>query len=331
MGKHFMACFVQVDIRESVELLAFDDQGRTHFALYAQNGGHLSGTRLGPVIKEDNLFDSLKGIVSEEVWKENYGNFEYGKGGNITFELDGAEESLRYVPIRDTGWEMAVLIRDSVIQDQIRSVSERSLKTTRIQIIVSLVTVLILAAILLHQLGTLSREKLEEEKETSRSFRDMANTDSMTGVRNKHAYTEKETNINEQINAGELKELAVVIGDINGLKAVNDTLGHAAGDQLIKDACNLVCEYFKHGAVYRIGGDEFAVILQGSGYESMLETVGVFNRKVEENIKEGAVVVSIGYSSLRPDDRELSDVFERADQMMYERKKELKAMGAQTR
>ncbi|MBR6390885.1 MAG: GGDEF domain-containing protein [Lachnospiraceae bacterium] len=331
MGKHFKACFVQVDIREIVELLAFDDQGRTHFALYAQNGGNLSGTRLGPVIKEYNLFDSLKGIVSEEVWKENYANFEYGKGGNITFELDGAEETLCYVPIRDTGWEMAVLIRDSVIQDQIRSVSEKSLKTTRIQIIFTLVTVLILAAILLHQLGTLSREKLEEEKETSRSFRDMANTDSMTGVRNKHAYTEKETNINEQINAGELKELAVVIGDINGLKAVNDTLGHAAGDQLIKDACNLVCEYFKHGAVYRIGGDEFVVLLEGTGYDSMLETVGAFNRKVEENIKEGAVVVSIGYSSLKPDDRELSDVFGRADQMMYERKKELKAMGAQTR
>ena len=331
MGKNFKACFVQVDIREIVELLAFDDQGRTHFALYAKNGGNLSGTRLGPVIQDDNLFESLKGVIPDDVWEENYRNFEHEKDGSLAFELEGAEESLCYVPIRGTGWEMAVLIRDSVIQDQIRSVSERSLKTTRIQIIFTLVTVLILAAILLHQLGTLSKAKLEEEKETSRSFRDMANTDSMTGVRNKHAYTEKEKLINGQIRAGELQNLAVVVGDINGLKHVNDTLGHAAGDQLIKDACNLICEYFKHGAVYRIGGDEFVVILQGTGYDSMIDTIKALNRKVEENIKDNEVVVSIGYSSLNPDDRQLRDVFERADQMMYERKSELKSMGAHSR
>ncbi len=331
MGKHFKACFVQVDIREIVELLAFDDQGRTHFALYAKNGGNLSGTRLGPVIQDDNLFEALKDVIPEDVWKENYRNFEYEKDGSIAFELEGAEESLCYVPIRGTGWEMAVLIRDSVIQDQIRNVSERNLKTTRIQIIFTLVTVLLLAAILLHQLGTLSRAKLEEEKETSRSFRDMANTDSMTGVRNKHAYTEKEKILNTQIRTGEMQNLALVVGDINGLKHVNDTLGHAAGDQLIRDACNLICEYFKHGAVYRIGGDEFVVILQGTGYDSMLDTIKALNRKVEDNIKENAVVVSIGYSSLNPDDRQLSDVFERADQMMYERKSELKSMGAHSR
>jgi diguanylate cyclase (GGDEF)-like protein len=122
-----------------------------------------------------------------------------------------------------------------------------------------------------------------------------------------------------------------VIGDINGLKYANDTQGHAAGDRLIKDACALICEYFKQGAVFRIGGDEFAVILQGKGYDSMQEVIDELNRKVEENIKENTVVVSIGYSVLKEGDRQLKDVFERADKMMYERKKELKAMGAQTR
>ena len=54
------------------------------------------------------------------------------------------------------------------------------------------------------------------------------------------------------------------------------------------------------------------------------------NKEVEENIKENAVVVSIGYSVLKQGDQKLRDVFERADQMMYERKKELKSMGALT-
>ena len=330
MGRKFKACFVQVDIKEIIDLLAFDDEGRTHFALYAKNGGNLSGTELGPVIVNHNFFDALSGRISDEEWKENFENFQNEKEGSLTFDLGEAEETLCYVPIEGTGWEMAVLIRDSVIQDQIRDISERTMNNNRIQIWVTLVAVLALAGILLHQVRSLSREMLEEEKETSRTFQTMANTDALTGVRNKLAYTENETAINSQIESGEMVNLGVVVGDINGLKYVNDTQGHAAGDQLIKDACALICEYFKQGAVFRIGGDEFAVILQGKGFDTMMDVIGEFNRRVENNITDEGVVVSIGYSVLGPQDMRVSDVFERADQMMYERKKELKEMGAKT-
>ena len=93
----------------------------------------------------------------------------------------------------------------------------------------------------------------------------------------------------------------------------------------------MICEYISHGAVFRIGGDEFAVILRDRGYDTMQETLAVFNRKVEENIAKKEVVVAIGYAVLEQGDTKLRDVFERADQMMYERKKQLKAMGAHTR
>jgi diguanylate cyclase (GGDEF)-like protein len=226
---------------------------------------------------------------------------------------------------------MAVLIRESVIQDQIRDISEKNLENSRNMIIVTLVSALIFAAVLLLQIRNISRAKLEAEKETSRSFRMMANTDSMTGVRNKYAYSEDEAAINRMIKAGELEKLAVLVCDVNGLKIVNDTQGHAAGDQLIKDACALICRQFTHGSVYRIGGDEFAVLLEGKGYDSMLEVLAETNREIEANISKNAVVVSIGYSFLDRKDQQLRDVFERADQMMYERKKELKAMGAASR
>ena len=329
MGKQFKACFVQLDIKDIVDLLAFDDQGRTHFALYAKNGVNLSGTELGPVIYNHNFFEILKKIVSDDVWEENHENFEKEREGIITFDVGKAEETLCYVPIEGTGWEMAVLIRDSVIQDQIRDVSERNFATSRHQIYFTLIAEVILATSLLIMLRRLARMRLEEEKETSRTFQTMANTDALTGVRNKLAYSENETAINEQIQAGELHELGVAVGDINGLKVVNDTQGHAAGDKLITDACNLICEYFKQAAVFRIGGDEFAVIFQGKGYETMQEAIDEFNQKVEANIATGDVVVSIGYSVLGRSDKTLRDVFERADKMMYERKALLKSMGAQ--
>ncbi len=60
----------------------------------------------------------------------------------------------------------------------------------------------------------------------------------------------------------------------------------------------------------------------------MNEVVADLNQKVEANIKEEAVVISIGYAVLEKEDKQLKDVFERADQMMYERKKQLKGMGA---
>jgi diguanylate cyclase (GGDEF)-like protein len=191
--------------------------------------------------------------------------------------------------------------------------------------------VLIFAAVLLLELRSLSKDRLDAEKETSKTFQNMANTDSLTGVRNRHAYSEYEGVLNRKIQNKEIQELAVVVCDINGLKYINDTQGHAAGDQLIKEACALICEYFKHGAVFRVGGDEFVVILQEKGYETMDEEIGKLNKKVEANIKNNGIVVSIGSSVLQPDDSQLHDVFARADHMMYERKSKLKSMGAKAR
>lgn len=330
-GKKYKASFVQIDINEIVNLLAFDDEGRTYFGLYSKNGENLSGTELGPYVAKGNLFDAIKNVIPEDSWNENHDNFSNAVKGSITFTADGAEETLCYVPVEGTDWMMVVLIRESVIHDRIRSVSEKSLSTTKRQITFTLIFSLIFFLILLFMLKALLDKDLEAEKETSKTFRTMANTDSMTGVRNKHAYSDIEAFLNRQIKENALDKLAVVVCDINGLKHVNDTLGHAAGDQLIKDASDLICEYFTHGAVYRIGGDEFTVLLQDKGYDTMHETIAEINRVIEGNIAKNKVVVSIGYSELKPTDKLVHDVFERADQMMYERKQQLKSMGAPTR
>ena len=318
LNKPFKACFVQLDIKDIVDLLALDDQGRTHFALYSKKGGNLSDVKA----QEKKL---------EGVLREKRESFESEREGSLSFASDGMEETLVHVPIQGTDWEMAVLIREGVIRDQIRDISEKTLANSRNQIIFTTVSVLALAVVLLIQSRKLSGDKLKAEKETSRAFKTMANTDSLTGIRNKHAYAENEALINQQIQSGAIEKLAVVIGDVNGLKYVNDTQGHAAGDQLIKDASEMLCKAFSHGAVFRIGGDEFVILLQGEGFDTMDEVIGALNRRVEANIKADKVVVSIGYAVLTPQDRRLSDVFERADNMMYERKKALKQMGAKTR
>lgn len=331
MGKPFKACFVQLDIDAIVDLLAFDDEDGTYFGLYSGNGGNISGTQLGPVILDQNILEATKGVAAADVWERTRKDFAEGRKGSMTFASRDGQETLSYVPVPDTGWEMAVLIRDSVIQDQIRDISEKNLTASRNQIIFAIVVVLLLAVILLWEFRRMAAQRLEKEKAASQAFQEMANRDSMTGLWNRHAYYEREAAINQELAEGKLHKLAVVVCDINGLKYVNDTMGHAAGDRLIKDAGAMICGHFTHGDVYRVGGDEFVVLLQGEGYDEMTDVIRELNRRAEANIREGAVVIAAGYAVREQGDGRLHDVFDRADQMMYERKKELKAMGARTR
>lgn len=153
---------------------------------------------------------------------------------------------------------------------------------------------------------------------------EIANRDSLTGVKSKHAYTEAEEHINFDIKNGEC-EFAVAVCDVNDLKLINDTKGHKAGDKHIKDACAIICNVFQHSPVYRIGGDEFAAILKGNDYKNRSELLNSINNIAEKNKSEGNVVISVGLSEYNAErDECISDVFERADKLMYEQKIKLK-------
>ncbi len=154
-----------------------------------------------------------------------------------------------------------------------------------------------------------------------------ANYDILTGVQNKHAYVELETKLNQKISKRQPVRFAVVICDVNGLKEINDTLGHKAGDQLIQRAASIISNIFHHSQVFRIGGDEFTVILQ-DGYVDELD--GMMEEMAKSNAYNsvmGNVVIACGMSLYDGDDSVLP-VFERADAAMYENKKALKG-GAQ--
>ena len=77
--------------------------------------------------------------------------------------------------------------------------------------------------------------------------REVAYRDPLTGVKSKHAFVDKEIEIDEKIERGLPFEFGVIVCDVNGLKHINDTLGHKAGDEYIKSACMLICEYFPRG------------------------------------------------------------------------------------
>ena len=157
------------------------------------------------------------------------------------------------------------------------------------------------------------------------------NTDALTGAGSRTAYVNLEEELDNKIAFNKINEFAVVIFDTNGLKKINDTLGHEAGDEYLKNCYNLILSVYKDNPIYRFGGDEFVTVLQGESYEVRKELYILFEKKVDSYIdKEEKIIVSSGMSDFNPQtDNTFKAVFVRADQKMYYRKSELKKVMGQ--
>ncbi|MBQ9573395.1 MAG: GGDEF domain-containing protein [Acidaminococcaceae bacterium] len=167
------------------------------------------------------------------------------------------------------------------------------------------------------------RQEEELEKRLAQA-QTQANIDALTGVKNKHAYLVAETQMDLQIAEHRQPPFALVVCDVNDLKKVNDTQGHQAGDQHIRDACMVICDIFKHSPVFRIGGDEFTVIAQGKDYARIDKLVEEMRDYNAEAARTGGIVIACGMARF-DNDACVADVLSRADRTMYENKAKLKA------
>ena len=174
---------------------------------------------------------------------------------------------------------------------------------------------------------SLGRERKQQEELDA--TKDKAYTDPLTGVWSKHAYTEASAAIQRSIDNGEKPVFAVVVFDVNDLKKVNDIYGHEAGDRHILSAKKLICDCFPDSPAYRIGGDEFVVLLTGGACENGPARMEAFDRQSEQNLRNGLTVVSAGYARFDAEhDTSFGEVFRRADEAMYRRKRFLKGGGS---
>lgn len=154
---------------------------------------------------------------------------------------------------------------------------------------------------------------------------DLAYRDSLTGVKSKTAYDEEMCKVNSGIKMG-FDQFGILMLDINGLKGVNDQFGHEAGNRYIINCCKLICNTFKHSPVFRIGGDEFVVLLIGDDLTHIEELLKKFDERMEEKktntrSPEERVSVAAGLAVYdRTRDASYEDVFKRADAAMYQKK-----------
>ncbi len=155
-----------------------------------------------------------------------------------------------------------------------------------------------------------------------------AYVDALTSVRNKWAYSSFIENLQTSLESGGGRmEFAMGVFDCDDLKAVNDKYGHDKGDDYIRTVSRLMCRVFQYSPIFRIGGDEFSVILQNEDFRNREDLVRQFEAAMAEACATAKnpwekVSISFGIAVYDPQlDSAVSDVARRADRIMYENKR----------
>ena len=136
--------------------------------------------------------------------------------------------------------------------------------------------------------------------------------DALTGLLNRQAYYSETSRSFKDITA-------IVSMDMNGLKKINDTHGHAAGDEALstlatcfKNACHV------NQSAYRMGGDEFAIVCHKTSEEDVIKLI----ERIKEQVSKTKYTCSIGYSYQKGGHKELDDLLKVSDERMYANKAE---------
>ena len=160
----------------------------------------------------------------------------------------------------------------------------------------------------------ITNRKVEERK-----LRYLSYTDVLTGLYNRAFFDEK---INELMKNNKSFPIGVIMGDVNGLKLVNDTFGHVAGDNLIIKTANIIksaCE--NNELIFRWGGDEFIILIpKGSEYicENLINKIKI-DLSNNKN-KSLSLNMAMGYSIIRDCESSIDNALKEAENKLYREK-----------
>ena len=252
---------------------------------------------------------------------------------------DGAASPLTYLPLPCLVW-IAFRFRPSGVALGVCLLSVIAIATTAngsgpfggektsdsllmLQVFIGLTAMMALA---IAAAVTGHRQSERELRNFSVEMEQLALTDELTGLRNRRGFLVLADQALRMARRSRSK-CALVFIDLDGLKTVNDTRGHAAGDALIADAAKLLTHVFREcDVVGRVGGDEFAVFAlldehDGSSavHARLQAEIDKYNGKAVPSMR---VAMSIGIEEVHhASDAPLDVLLSRADRAMYEKKK----------
>jgi two-component system, cell cycle response regulator len=166
-----------------------------------------------------------------------------------------------------------------------------------------------------------------ERKRAEEHLTYLAQYDQLTGLVNRTLFRDRL--IQAMARSKRLQQpLGLMLLDLDRFKAVNDTMGHAVGDQLLKDVAHRLQECVREvDTVARMGGDEFTIILEGLSCE---QDITIIAQRITESLakpfqlqeKSASIGVSIGITVYPSDDHEIDELLKHADAAMYRAKQQ---------
>ena len=190
--------------------------------------------------------------------------------------------------------------------------------------IITLIIIVSLTLLILFLTLYFVKENERKHKQQLDKVSVIANRDALTGVGNHRAYISNERRIIAKLAEDANYSFGVVVCDVNDLKYVNDKYGHDYGDEYIRKACHMICLNYKMSPVFRVGGDEFVIILEGSDYENREALLAKLRETASKNTdEEDGIVIACGMAIKGVLD-DFNSVFHKADKEMYAHKSQLK-------
>ena len=166
-GDVLKVCFMEIDMEEMLSgvSMSSDIDAATFCNIYTRDGIALSNTILGGLAVEDNLLDAMKNADFDKNYSyEGFiSEFGSGKNGEVLFTYNGIRETLSYKPIAGTDWLLTYLVRDSVISNEIGSITDSIIVRGIKQSLVTVVFLIALFCFIIFQLKKNSRIMLEKE------------------------------------------------------------------------------------------------------------------------------------------------------------------------
>ncbi|MBN1623464.1 MAG: diguanylate cyclase [Clostridia bacterium] len=157
-------------------------------------------------------------------------------------------------------------------------------------------------------------EDLESELRNIDFLEMSGNHDTLTGLGNRSLFKKEAV---ELFNKDRLP-MAVIVGDVNGLKLMNDIFGHDYGDHMLKNIARILEKNCANGSVYRIGGDEFNIFLNNTDEIAVREIIEKINDDCSTEFKDlNFIGISLGYSIVKSESDNLAQAIRKAESDMY--------------
>ena len=166
-GKTLSVCFMAIDMEEMLSGVSMSTNTRdaTFCNIYTESGNALTNSVLGGLAMEDNLLDAMRIAEFEPPYSYDsfVQEFQSGARGVASFSYNGIRETLTYIPVGGTDWQLTYLIRESVISERISAISSGTIQRSIVQSMLTVAAMLLMFGFIIAQTKRSSRLLLEKE------------------------------------------------------------------------------------------------------------------------------------------------------------------------